>query len=256
MGLFDNALQGIQDRLGALTSNSPFTSNPLGGANPFAGGSPFGGGGAPFSNNPFGNVGNPFGNSPLGNGSSPFGASPWGNLSNPFGNPMGNINSFNPFRGSKDDPFGTGVGGKQPTTSGGTGGNGPGGDMNFSGPATADDNKTLTGQQIDAWIRATRPNSPLAGQGQYILNVANQDGISVPMLLGIMLNESQLGSDNSYLPQHYNYGGLTGSGWQGQTGTTTGMARDFAMFGSMQDGIKALADNLATSAYKGKTVQQ
>lgn len=257
MGLFDGVLGGIQDRLGALTANSPFTANPLGGANPFAGGSPFGGGNA-FANNPFGNVQSPFGNSnPFGNTGNLFGNNPFGNTGNIFGNPLGQANVFNPYNSSENDPFGTGIMPKKAqTTAGGTGGNGANGDMNFTGPATSDDNKQLTGQAIDNWIRSTRPNSPLVGQGNYILQAANAKGISVPMLLGIMLNESQLGSDNSYLPQHYNYGGLTGSGWRGQTGNTQGMARDFAMFDNMQDGIQALVDNLATSTYKGKSVQQ
>lgn len=254
---FANVIQGIQDRLGALTANSPFSANPLGGVNPFAGGSPLGGGSSPFSQNPFGsNGGGIFNGNPFGAGSNPFANSPWQGGGNVFGNPFGNTNVFNPYAASKTDPFGTGIlKAQQQQAQQQANGTGTGYTMNFTGPATSDDNKSLTGQQIDNWIHSTQPNSPLAGQGQFILDEANKRGISVPMLLGIMSLESQLGTTGS-LPQYYNYGGLTGSSWGGQTGTTVGMARDFAKFGNMQDGLRALMDNLATSTYKGKSVQQ
>lgn len=133
---------------------------------------------------------------------------------------------------------------------------GAGGDFGGgSTPGTAD-NETLTGAAIDGYISRTRPGSPLAGMGQFILDTANQQGVSVPQLLGIMTLESGLGTEQGTLPGVFNYGGLTGTGWAGQTGNTTGMARAFATFASKEDGVRALIANLASSAYKGKTIQQ
>lgn len=114
---------------------------------------------------------------------------------------------------------------------------------------------TLSGQQINDWIARTRPNSPLAGKGDYIAQQAQQAGVPVAVVLGIMMQESQLGADGSYLPTQNNFTGLTGSGWQGQTGTTSGMARAFATFGTPEDGIRAAIQNLA-QGYKGLTIRQ
>lgn len=129
------------------------------------------------------------------------------------------------------------------------------GGMNWSGPATSQDNQNLSPANIDAWIAQERPGSPLIGLGQFILGEANARNISVPLLLGIMLLESELGTTGS-LNGVYNYGGLTGQGWGGQTGNTTGMARQFATFATREDGVRALMDNLASNGYRGKSVQQ
>lgn len=264
MGLFDGALEGVTARLNTLTSGNAFAANPLGGANPFTGGSPFQGGNAfggnPFGNtgspfqNPFGNVGGAFGNNPFGGGGNIFGT-PFGSAQSPFGaNPFsGSI--ANPFNSSPDDPFGTGTSNaivratqaKQDTTYGGG--------VDFSGPATADDNKGLTAEKIDGFIASSRPNSPLKGAGAFILAEANKQGVSVPQLLGIMMLESEMGTTGS-LNGYYNYGGLTGNGWAGQTGNTSGMARAFATFNSREAGIAALIGNLASPLYKGKSLQQ
>ncbi len=52
------------------------------------------------------------------------------------------------------------------------------------------------------------------------------------------------------------FSGLTTrqGGWPGQTGVTTGMARDFAIFDSKQHGIDAALDNL--TYYKGLSLRQ
>lgn len=131
-----------------------------------------------------------------------------------------------------------------------------GGGANYAGPTSAADNAGLTGQQIDRYIAQARPGSPLAGMGQFILAEANRQGVSVPQLIGIMTLESGLGTEQGTLPGVFNYGGLTGTGWAGQTGNTTGMARAFATFGSKEAGIAALISNLASPLYKGKTLQQ
>ncbi len=114
----------------------------------------------------------------------------------------------------------------------------------------------VSGNAIDQWIASTRPNSPLAGLGEYMANYAADRGVNIGTVLGIMLLESQLGADGSYLPSRYNYGGLTGTGWDGQTGSTSGMAREFATFDSPQSGVKAIIDNLADDLYQGRTLQQ
>jgi hypothetical protein len=150
---------------------------------------------------------------------------------------------------------------RQPSTDPGGfsgGGGGTGGGSSFGGGSTpgTGDNETLTGGQIDQYIAKTRPGSPLAGMGQFILDTANQQGVSVPQLLGIMTLESGLGTEQGTLPGVFNYGGLTGTGWAGQTGNTTGMARAFATFASKEDGVRALIANLASPNYKGKTIQQ
>src|SRR6185437_10786990 len=63
------------------------------------------------------------------------------------------------------------------------------------------------------------------------------------------------GSDGSYLPGVNNFTGLTGTGWQGQTGNTQGMARAFATFATREDGIRAAIQNYARN-YQGLTVRQ
>ena len=166
------------------------------------------------------------------------------NVGQPFQSPLARLQGFNPYAP------------KAPPPSSGKPGTGTPGGMDFEGPATASDNTTLNAGTIDAYIARTRPGSPLAGMGGFILQEANRQGVSVPLLLGIMLLESQLGSDGSYLPSVYNYGGLTGTGWEGQTGNTTGMARAFATFSSKEAGVKALIANLASGLYRGKNIRQ
>jgi murein DD-endopeptidase MepM/ murein hydrolase activator NlpD len=109
----------------------------------------------------------------------------------------------------------------------------------WSGPATADDNQSLTGEKIDSWIASTRPNSPLRGKGSYILQVANQYGISAPLLMGIFLKESELGTTAG---PGYNIAGVGGEG-------------NFAQYGSWEQAIDGAARNLGGPTYKGKSAQ-
>jgi hypothetical protein len=72
----------------------------------------------------------------------------------------------------------------------------PGGpSMDFSGPATSDDNQGITGAQIDQFIASKFKNSPLVGTGEAMLQIANKEGVSVLMLLGIGWKESGMGSN-------------------------------------------------------------
>jgi murein DD-endopeptidase MepM/ murein hydrolase activator NlpD len=115
--------------------------------------------------------------------------------------------------------------------------------------ATSADNQALTGARINDWIARTRGNSPLAGMGDYILQTANQYGISAPLMLGIFLKESELGvtaGSGKILS------GITDPGRdQGLGGT-----RAFQGFGTWQEAIDATARNLATGIYKGKSVNE
>jgi murein DD-endopeptidase MepM/ murein hydrolase activator NlpD len=110
----------------------------------------------------------------------------------------------------------------------------------WSGPATADDNRTLDGAKIDAWMAQTRPSSPLIGQGQHILDRANQLGVSVPLFMGILLKESELGTTAG---AGYNIAGVGGAG-------------NFASYGSWQQAIDGALANLATPTYKGKSAEE
>lgn len=121
--------------------------------------------------------------------------------------------------------------------------------VSWTGPATSDDNKALTPQQVDAWLAQTRPDSPLQGKGSYILQVANQYGISVPLMLGIFLKESELGvtaGPNKVLS------GITDP----QTDGGLGGARTFQGYQTWEQAIEATAKNLATPLYRGKSLQE
>jgi murein DD-endopeptidase MepM/ murein hydrolase activator NlpD len=116
----------------------------------------------------------------------------------------------------------------------------------WSGPATADDNRSLTPEKVDAWIAQTRPNSPLRGKGGYILQQANARGVSVPLFLGILLKESELGTTAG---PGFNIAGLTDPARdQGLGGR-----RAFQSYGSWEQAIDGALGNLAGPNYKGKS---
>lgn len=265
-GQFDRLVPGDGNPFAGLDmpQGNPFGNLPsLGAGNPFGGlasgpaANPFAGFATGATVNPFGALasspaGNPFGDFPTGGGDNPFGSfdapggNPFGTFDSGYGNPFGD---FSGPIGNKAPPLAP-VGGTRTTgaTSGGAG--------SWLGSGTASDNQGLDAAKVDAYIARTRPNSPLVGMGAFILQEANAKGVSVPQLLGITLLESQMGADGSYLPSVNNFGGLTGTGWGGQTGNTTGMARAFATFATKEDGVRALIDNLASDLYRGKSIQQ
>lgn len=214
---------------GVLTGNRPdlFAGTGPSGADLFAGTTA--GGGDPFAGVAWGSGGQ------QGNG-GPGGL--LGGLFSGIGTAAHNLfaGAFNP---KPPAPYGQG-----PAT-GATAAGTAGGD--FSGPATSDDNKTLTPQQIDAWIAQTRGNSPLVGKGQAILDAANQYGVSVPLMLGIFLKESELGTtagDQKILS------GITDpSRDQGLGGQ-----RAFQGFTTWEDAIAATARLLGSATYRGKSL--
>jgi len=203
------------------------------GEGPQVGADPFGGNGIQVREQPFG--------VPAGLSGNPF-----GNVPTPGGNGFGNAPqvSGDPFAMIPKAPQ-TQVPTKQPTGNTGAGGGAP----NFwAGPATADDNKTLTAAQIDAWIQQTRPNSPLIGLGAYILDAANRRGVSAPQMLGIFLKESELGTtagENKVL-----------SGIVAPNDPGLGQQRQFNGYATWQAAIDATADNLASQLYRGKSLQE
>jgi murein DD-endopeptidase MepM/ murein hydrolase activator NlpD len=116
----------------------------------------------------------------------------------------------------------------------------------WSGPATADDNASLTPEAIDNYIRSKNPNSPLIGKGRAILGAANRYGISAPLMVGIFGKESSWGSTAG---PGFNLSGITDPGRdQGLGGQ-----RAFQGFGSWEAAIDATARNLAGPNYKGKS---
>jgi cell wall-associated NlpC family hydrolase len=102
------------------------------------------------------------------------------------------------------------------------------------------DNQTLTGEQIDNWIRQTRPNSPLIGMGDYILYQANAKDVSVPELMGILLKESELGTTAG---PGFNVAGVGGAG-------------NFTQYGGWQQSVDGAINNLASDLYRGRTLEE
>ena len=248
---FDRALEGINARFQTIQGGgSPFGDNPFGAATPFTAGGIGGGGGpqfqgfgnmqgpgfggfgsgqSPFGANPFGNA-NPFGSNPFGGGGNPFGTPSWGQIANPF-------------MGTDNDPFGTGAGAQGNKSSD------PGyGSFDFTGPATATDNTGLDASRIDSFISSKFANSPLRGQGAFILDVANRYGISVPLLLGIAWKESGMGTNAGA----GNIFGITDPSRDGGLGGP----RAFQPYSGVQSEIEAAARLLATQIYKGKSAAE
>lgn len=119
----------------------------------------------------------------------------------------------------------------------------------WSGPATASDNEGLTAEAVDGWIARTRPNSPLAGMGGFILQTANQLGVSVPLALGIMLKESELGTTAG---PNKNLAGVTDP----SRDEGLGGKRAFVGHATWQDAVTNMLRNLATPLYRGKSVAE
>lgn len=94
----------------------------------------------------------------------------------------------------------------------------------------------------------------LAGWGDLIKGDSADRGIPVTLPMTIFGHESSFGNPGDGLTKYNNFSGLTGTGWDGQIGSTTGFARDFAIFDSKQHGIDAMLDNL--TKYKGLTLRQ
>lgn len=122
----------------------------------------------------------------------------------------------------------------------------PGGpNMDFSGPATADDNQGITGAQIDQFVASKFRDSPLVGSGEAIIQIANKYGVSVPLLLGIAWKESGMGTNVGI----GNIFGLTDPTRDGGLGGQ----RAFQQFGNPLQEVEAAAKNLSGGTYRGKS---
>jgi len=110
------------------------------------------------------------------------------------------------------------------------------------------DNANLSAESVDAWIAKTRPNSPLVGKGGYILQAANARGVSVPQMLGIMLKETELGTTAG---ANKNLGGIVAPTDQG-----LGTNRQFNGYATWEQSIDAIANNLASDIYRGKSLAE
>ncbi len=106
---------------------------------------------------------------------------------------------------------------------------------------------------VDARIPGGRA---LSGMGSTIVSAAHAHGVPTSVFMGILEHESAYGSPNDGLTRYNNFTGLTGNNWTGQTGTTQGMARDFAIFDSRESGINAALDNLTTGLYRDHTLRE
>ena len=122
---------------------------------------------------------------------------------------------------------------------------GPG--VSHGDTADARDNAGLTGDRIDQWIRTTNAASPIAGLGGYILDAANRHGVSAPLLLGIFLKESSLGTTAG---SDKNLAGLTDP----NRDQGLGGVRAFIPNATWEEAIDRAAANLGSSLYRGKSL--
>lgn len=114
----------------------------------------------------------------------------------------------------------------------------------------AADNSGITAQQVEAYIANGTKGavSPLVGKGQYIIDIANKYGVSVPQMMGILQKESQFGVTAG---ANKNLTGIVAPTDRGR-GTT----RQFNGYATWEESLEATAANLATPMYKGKPLEE
>lgn len=128
------------------------------------------------------------------------------------------------------------------------------------------DSPPLTGDRRAAWgnpsvadverqLDARGVESPLKPYAGYIIDRANHYGVPVSMVLAVLNQESGYGTDPGVLRDNNNFFGLTGSGTAGSV-TVPGVARQFAAFNTVEEGIDAAIRNMAGDHYKGLTLAQ
>ncbi len=110
----------------------------------------------------------------------------------------------------------------------------------------------VDGNRVDQWLAATRANSPLIGLGGFMADYAAQRGVSVPLVLGLMLKETQLGSDGSQTSWGNNFGNIIDV----RTDGGLGGYRTFLNFATPQEGLAAMIDLLAGGTYAGKSLAE
>jgi murein DD-endopeptidase MepM/ murein hydrolase activator NlpD len=113
----------------------------------------------------------------------------------------------------------------------------------------AADNSGITAQQVEAYIaKGDGGKSPLRGKGQYIIDIANKYGVSVPQMMGILQKESQFGVTAG---ANKNLTGIVASDDGGR-----GTNRRFNGYATWEESLEATAINLSTPMYKGKPIAE
>jgi len=110
-------------------------------------------------------------------------------------------------------------------------------------PSDIYNSKAFTAAQINNYLNAKNPNSPLAGMGQTFVDAGLKYGVNPGFLLGIANAESSLGL------QCKQAGNLQ-NGTNNAFGLTAGSQTKFQRFASYEEGIMAAARNAVSSHYK------
>ncbi len=109
-----------------------------------------------------------------------------------------------------------------------------------------------TAQAIDDRIALSNQvngrKSALTGTGKTIIKVGAELGVNPGVVTAIMQRECQLGADGSKLPTEFNnFAGITGSG---DAGTRFFIDRNWAVYSSMQEGLRAPFALLSSPLYR------
>lgn len=208
--------------------------------------------GTAFGNMGAGNARDPFGGASFsGRGSAdPWGGRGFGGSADPWGGSYFGPSGGDPFGGQDFGMFGWNMEQKM------NGGRKSGDDVVAVGPGTprgyipgAADNSGITAQQVEAYIaKGDEGKSPLRGKGQYIIDIANKYGVSVPQMMGILQKESQFGVTAG---ENKNLTGIVAN-----TDRGLGTTRQFNGYATWEESLEATAANLATPMYKGKPLEE
>jgi len=113
----------------------------------------------------------------------------------------------------------------------------------FTGPGAIYDSNAFTAEQIDNYLRTSKPNSPLNGKGAAFVASGRKHGVNPGFLLGITNAESSLGLQCSQSGNLLN-------GTNNAFGLTCGGQTTFCRFSNYEDGIEKAAKNATTKTYK------
>jgi hypothetical protein len=123
----------------------------------------------------------------------------------------------------------------------GTGGTASAQSLPAATPVAATGASTVTGAQLDDWMRRTTPGSPLVGMGDVFVSEGRRNGIDPRALVAIAKAESALGSDPGARARNNAFGWgpfQTFGSWQENIATVAAGLRK----GYLDDGLVTLAD--------------